>query len=60
MKKLKCPQCGSVFSVDEAEYAPITSRVKTQEFDVGAKFHLGKFQRQNEVKQKEIFLEKKE
>ena len=33
MKELKCPQCGSVFSVDEADYASIVSQVKTQEFD---------------------------
>lgn len=33
MKELKCPQCGSVFSVDEADYASIVSQVKNQEFE---------------------------
>lgn len=33
MKELKCPQCGSVFSVDEADYASIVSQVKTAEFE---------------------------
>ena len=33
MKELKCPHCGSVFSVDEADYASIVSQVKTVEFE---------------------------
>ncbi len=33
MKELKCPKCGSVFQVDEADYASILSQVKTAEFD---------------------------
>lgn len=32
MKELKCPKCGNVFSVDEAEYASIVSQVKNAEF----------------------------
>ena len=32
MKELKCPKCGSVFSVDEADYASILNQVKNQEF----------------------------
>lgn len=31
-KELKCPKCGTMFSVDEAEYANILSQVKNQEF----------------------------
>ena len=33
MKELKCPKCGSVFQVDEADYASILSQVKNAEFD---------------------------
>ena len=33
MKELKCPQCGSVFTVDEADYASIVNQVKNAEFD---------------------------
>ena len=33
MKELKCPQCGNVFQVDEADYASIVSQVKTSEFE---------------------------
>lgn len=32
MKELKCPKCGNVFSVDEADYASIVSQVKNAEF----------------------------
>ena len=34
MKEIKCPKCGSVFSVDEADYASILSQVKNAEFEV--------------------------
>ena len=33
MKELKCPNCGQVFQVDEADYANIVSQVKNAEFD---------------------------
>ena len=33
MKELKCPKCGSVFTVDEADYASIVSQVKNTEFN---------------------------
>ena len=33
MKELKCPKCGSVFQVDETDYASIVSQVKNAEFD---------------------------
>ena len=51
MKELKCPQCGSVFSIDEADYASIVSQVKTQEFDTEVQNRIKEIQKQNEVKQ---------
>ncbi len=33
MKELKFPKCGSVFQVDETDYASIVSQVKNAEFD---------------------------
>lgn len=51
MKELKCPQCSSVFSVDEADYASIVSQVKTQEFDAEVKSRLEEISKQNEVRQ---------
>ena len=51
MKELKCPQCGSVFSVDEADYASIVNQVKTQEFEAEIKSRLEEIQKQNATKQ---------
>ena len=33
MKELKCPQCGTAFSVDEDDYASIVNQVKNIEFE---------------------------
>ena len=51
MKELKCPQCGSVFSVDETDYASIVSQVKTQEFEAEIKSRLDEIEKQNATKQ---------
>ena len=32
MKEIKCPKCGTIFTVDKADYADIVSQVKNQEF----------------------------
>lgn len=37
MKEIKCPKCGSVFSVDDADYATIVSQVRNAEFDAEMK-----------------------
>lgn len=51
MKEIKCPQCGSLFSVDEADYASIVSQVKTQEFHTEVQSRLKEILKQNEVRQ---------
>lgn len=33
MNQLKCPNCGKMFTVDEAEYASIVNQVRTAEFE---------------------------
>ena len=33
MKELKCPKCGNIFSVDEADYAVLLNQVKNVEFE---------------------------
>lgn len=33
MKELKCPKCGNIFKVDEADYASIVNQVKNAEFE---------------------------
>lgn len=32
-KEIKCPHCGTVFTIDEAEYADIVQQVRTVEFE---------------------------
>ena len=49
MKELKCPKCGSVFSVDEADYAFILQQVKTAEFDVEIERRIAEVRKQNEA-----------
>lgn len=51
MRELKCPQCGNVFTVDEADYASIVNQVKTQEFDAEVRARLEEIRKQSEVKQ---------
>ena len=40
MREIRCPKCGSVFSVDEADYAAIVSQVKNAEFEAEIKRRL--------------------
>ncbi len=60
MRELKCPKCGNVFTVDEADYAAILSQVKTKEFDQEVNRRLDELHRQHLAEQKaaEAELEK--
>ncbi|MDE6544240.1 MAG: hypothetical protein K2K76_09785, partial [Muribaculaceae bacterium] len=33
MKDIKCPKCGTVFQVDESDYAAILAQVRNEELD---------------------------
>ena len=50
MKELKCPKCGSVFSVDEADYSLILQQVKTAEFNAEVDRRLGELLKKEETK----------
>lgn len=52
MKELKCPKCGNVFSVDEADYASIVSQVKNAEFEAELKMRIGEMRGRQEAEQK--------
>ena len=52
MKELKCPKCGSVFSVDEADYASILSQVRNKEFDEEIRRRLNELHQQHLAEQK--------
>ena len=54
MKELKCPNCGSVFSVDEADYAFILSQVKNSEFEAEIKRRLAELHQQHLAEQKAV------
>lgn len=52
MKELKCPKCGNVFSVDEADYASIVSQVRNVEFEEELRRRLGEMRSRQEAEQK--------
>ena len=52
MKELKCPKCGNVFSVDEADYASIVSQVKNAEFEAELQMRLREMRGRQEAEQK--------
>ena len=51
MRELKCPKCGNVFSVDEADYASIVSQVKGAEFDAEVNRRLAELHHQQQVEE---------
>ena len=51
MKELKCPKCGSVFTVDEADYASILQQVKNQEFDAELRRRLAEMDSRHKAEQ---------
>ena len=52
MHELKCPKCGSVFTVDEADYASIVSQVRGTEFNAEVQRRLVELHAQFEAEQK--------
>lgn len=52
MKELKCPKCGSVFTVDEADYASIVSQVRNAEFDGEVRRRIAELHARQEAEQK--------
>ena len=52
MKELKCPKCGSIFTVDEADYASIVSQVRNAEFEEELRRRLGDMKGRQEAEQK--------
>ena len=52
MKELKCPKCGNVFQVDEADYASIVSQVKNAEFNEEVNRRLSELDERHKVEQK--------
>ena len=59
MKELRCPHCGQVFQVDEADYASIVSQVKNAEFDAEIQHRLYELSKSQEA-ERELALAKKD
>ena len=51
IKELKCPKCGNVFQVDEADYASIVSQVKNAEFDAEVSRRLSELHERHKAEQ---------
>lgn len=51
MKELKCPNCGSVFTVDEADYASIVNQVKNAEFDAEIEYRIKEMEARHKAEQ---------
>ena len=49
MHELKCPHCGSVFTVDEADYASIVSQVRGNEFNAEVQRRIAELHHQEEA-----------
>ena len=52
MRELKCPKCGNVFSVDEADYASIVNQVKNAEFEAEVNRRIAELHHQQEAEEK--------
>ena len=57
MREIKCPKCGNVFSVDEADYAAIVNQVRNAEFDAEIQRRMSEVQERHKTEQ-ELATEK--
>lgn len=53
MKELKCPHCGSVFTVNEVDYASIVSQVKNKEFDAEVNSRIQELQNKTKLNKRQ-------
>ena len=51
MKELRCPKCGNVFSVDEADYAQLLNQVKNNEFEAELTRRIHELEQAQQAKQ---------
>ena len=51
MREIKCPKCGNVFTVDEADYAAIVSQVRNAEFEAEIQRRMNEVQERHETEQ---------
>jgi hypothetical protein len=51
MNEIKCPECGKVFSVDEASYASIVNQVRTKELEEEIQRRTAEIEKLQQLKQ---------
>ena len=51
MKELKCPKCGNIFTVDEADYAQLLNQVKNSEFEAELARRVHELEQSQKVRQ---------
>ena len=51
MNEIKCPECGKVFSVDEASYASVVNQIRTKEFEEEIRRRVAEIEKQQQLKQ---------
>lgn len=56
MSEIKCPKCGAMFTVDEADYAAILNQVKNEAFDAEVSKRLAEQQLQQKAEQDAAML----
>lgn len=56
MKEIKCPKCGNVFKVDEADYAAIVNQVKNAEFQEEVARRMDELEKQHRSEQETATL----
>ena len=52
MKEISCPKCGSVFKVDEADYASIVHQVKNAEFRAEIDRRMAELNKQHQAEER--------
>ena len=57
MKEIKCPNCGSMFTVDEADYASIVSQIKNAEFNEEIERRMAEMSERKDAEQKASMAE---
>ncbi len=51
MKELRCPKCGNVFKVDEADYVSIVNQVKNAEFEAEVERRMKEMEARHQAEQ---------
>ena len=50
MQEIKCPKCGTVFSIDESGYAAIVAQVRDQQFHNELHERMAQYERETRAK----------